>query len=141
MLLGTEKSGYELLKSTRDVFKSKKIVSIFQPHRVSRLNFLKERFTKCFKFADQVVLCPVYKAGENIKLKFNYTKFAKEIIKNSNVDLIMINSEKDLLKFAKSLGNKLIVGINSDKSVKLNKGKTRPYNKIHVRVKNLKQVF
>ena len=52
---------YELLKSTKDVFKAKKIVSIFQPHRVSRLNFLKKRFTKCFKFADQVVLCPVYK--------------------------------------------------------------------------------
>ncbi len=106
---------YELLKSTRDVFKSKKIVSIFQPHRVSRLNFLKERFTKCFKFADQVVLCPIYKAGENIKLKFNYTKFAKEIIKNSNVDLIMINSEKDLLKYAKQniYGDKIVIAMGA----------------------------
>ena len=56
------------------------------------------------------MLCPVYKAGENIKLKFNYNKFAKEIIKNSNVDLIMINNEKDLLKLVKQniYGDKIV---------------------------------
>ena len=32
------------------------------------------------------------------------------------------------LKFAKSLGDKLIVGINSDKTVKMLKGKDRPIN-------------
>ena len=65
----------ELLKSTRNVYGSKKIISVFQPHRISRLNSLKKRFTKCFKFADQVLLCPIYKAGENIKLKFTPFRF------------------------------------------------------------------
>ena len=32
----------ELLKSTREVYKSQKIISIFQPHRISRLNSLKK---------------------------------------------------------------------------------------------------
>ena len=61
------------------------------------------------------MLCPVYKAGENIKLKFNYNKFAKEIIKNSNVDLIMINNEKDLLKFAKQniYGDKIVIAMGA----------------------------
>ncbi len=105
----------ELLKSIREVFKLKKIVSIFQPHRISRLNSLKKRFTKCFKYSDQVLLCPIYKAGENIKLKFDYYKFAEEIIKNSNVDLIMINSEKELLKFAKQniYGNKIVIAMGA----------------------------
>ena len=66
--------------------------------------------------------------------------FKKKIVFANGVFDILHSGHIDLLKFAKSLGNKLIVGINSDKSVKLNKGKTRPYNKIHVRVKNLKQL-
>ena len=106
---------YELLKSTKNVYKSKKIISVFQPHRISRLNTLKKRFTKCFKFSDQVILCPIYKAGESLKLKFNYLKFAKEIIKNSKVDLIMINSEKELAKFAKQniYGNNIVIGMGA----------------------------
>ena len=106
---------YELLKSTRAVYKSKKIISVFQPHRISRLNSLKKRFTKCFKFSDQVLLCPIYKAGENLKLKFDYFKFAKEIIKNSKVELVMINSEKELAKYAKHniYGNNIIIGMGA----------------------------
>jgi len=106
---------YELLKSTRTVYKSKKIISIFQPHRISRLNSLKKRFTKCFKFSNQVILCPIYKAGENLKLKFNYFKFAKEIIKNSKVELTMINNEKELAKYAKHniYGNNIVIGMGA----------------------------
>ena len=106
---------FELLKATREVYKSKKIISIFQPHRISRLNSLKDNFTKCFKFSDQVILCPIYKAGENIKLKFDYYKFAKEIIKNSNVDLFIINNENELAKFAKKniFGEKIVIGMGA----------------------------
>ncbi len=106
---------YELLKSTRAVYKSKKIISIFQPHRISRLNSLKKRFTKCFKFSDQVLLCPIYKAGENLKLKFDYINFAKEIIKNSRVELIIINNEKELAKYVKNniYGDKIVIGMGA----------------------------
>tara|TARA_R110002020_G_scaffold205635_2_gene410321 strand:- start:200 stop:592 length:393 start_codon:yes stop_codon:yes gene_type:complete len=34
----------------------------------------------------------------------------------------------EILKFAKSLGDYLIVGLNSDSSVKMNKGESRPIN-------------
>ena len=42
-----------------------------------------------------------------------------------------------LLKYAKSLGNKLIVGLNSDNSVKKLKGDQRHINNIKKRIKNL----
>ena len=35
----------------------------------------------------------------------------------------------ELLKYASSLGDKLIIGLNSDVSVKENKGLTRPFNR------------
>ena len=105
----------ELLRSVSTVYKSKKIISVFQPHRISRLNSLKQRFTRCFKFSDRVLLCPIYKAGENLKLKFDYFKFAKEIIKKSKVDLIIINNEKELAKYVKQniYGNNIVIGMGA----------------------------
>ena len=43
-----------------------------------------------------------------------------------------------LLKHAKSLGQKLIVAINSDQSVKKNKGNNRPINNVSIRKRQLK---
>jgi UDP-N-acetylmuramate--alanine ligase len=41
-----------------------KVISIFQPHRYSRLSNLFEDFSKCFKDADHVYVTEVYAAGE-----------------------------------------------------------------------------
>ena len=46
---------------------------------------------------------------------------------------------KRLITFSKNLGNKLIVAINSDKSVRKIKGKNRPYDKLKIRIKNLRK--
>lgn len=45
-----------------------------------------------------------------------------------------------LIKFCKKIGKKLIVAINTDESVKKIKGLKRPYNKLRVRIKNLKKI-
>ena len=49
------------------------------------------------------MLCPIYTAGEKIKLGFNYLNFAKEIIKNSKVNLFLVNNEFQLAKFLKKM--------------------------------------
>ena len=43
-------------------FIKKEIVCIFQPHRISRLKYLKTEFAKSFKKANTIILCPLYKA-------------------------------------------------------------------------------
>lgn len=43
---------------------SNKIVAIFQPHRYSRVKFLLEEFAGVFEGAEEVVLMPVFAAGE-----------------------------------------------------------------------------
>ena len=73
----------------------------FQPHRISRLKDLKEEFTYAFKNADLVILCPIFTAGEKIKLGFSYESFAKEIVKNSKVKLFMVENYFQLAKFLK----------------------------------------
>jgi len=105
----------EVLDGVREVYKKKEIVCIFQPHRISRLKNLQEEFSKSFKKADTIILCPIYKAGENIKLGFSYNNFAKKIIKNSKVKLILINNNLDLVKCVKQnvYGNKIVIGMGA----------------------------
>ena len=104
-----------VLDGIKNSYKDQEIVCIFQPHRISRLNLLKEKFITCFRDANTVILCPVYKAGENINLKFKYENFAKQIIKKSKTRLIMINNEKDLLKYVKQniFGKKIVIGMGA----------------------------
>ena len=104
-----------LLEGVKKVYKKEEVVCIFQPHRISRVKSLKNEFSKCFKKADTILLCPIYRAGENIKLGFSYQSFAKLLAKNSNVNLIMLNSEKDLKKLVKniSFGNKIFIAMGA----------------------------
>ena len=105
----------EVLDGVREVYKNKEIICIFQPHRISRLKNLQEEFSKSFKKADTVILCPIFKAGENIKLGFSYNSFAKKIIKKSNVKLILIKNNLDLAKYVKQniYGNKIVIGMGA----------------------------
>ena len=103
------------MEGVREVYKKKEIICVFQPHRISRLKNLSNEFSKSFKKANTVILCPIYKAGENIKLGFSYNSFAKKIIRNSKVKLIQINSNLDLIKYVKQniYGDKIVIGMGA----------------------------
>ena len=92
----------EVLKGVRTAYKKEEIICIFQPHRYSRLKDLRKEFSFSFKDSDIVILCPVYAAGEKIKLGFDYLNFAKDIIKRSNVKLFMVKDQYQLAKFIKN---------------------------------------
>ena len=105
----------EILKGIRAAYKKDEIICVFQPHRISRLKDLKKEFTQSFKKADIVILCPVYTAGEKIKLGFSYNNFAREIIKNSKVKLFLINDKYQLAKLIKQTiyGKKIVIGMGA----------------------------
>ena len=65
--------------------------------------------------ADTVLLCPIYKANEKLKLNFTYNSFAKLIIKNSNVKLIHVDHELQLRRFIKQnvFGEKIYIGMGA----------------------------
>jgi len=105
----------ELLNGVRKVYKNEEIICVFQPHRISRLKDLKKEFSLSFKNAHSVILCPIYTAGEKIKLGFSYHNFAKEIIKNSKVNVFLVNEENQLAKFVKQniYGKKIVIGMGA----------------------------
>jgi len=104
-----------VLDGVSKVYKGYGKVCIFQPHRISRLKDLKEEFSSAFKNADTVILCPIYTAGEKIKLGFDYNKFAKQIIENSKVKLFMVKDKFQLAKFLKKniYGKKIVIGMGA----------------------------
>ena len=106
---------YSVLEGIKKVANNKKITSVFQPHRFSRVNLLKKEFSKSFKFSDRVILCPVYAAGEKNNKKFDLIKFGKMISSNSNVDVIIINNEENFKNFFKKhlIRNEIIIGMGA----------------------------
>ena len=104
-----------VLQGIKKVFSKYEKVCIFQPHRISRLKDLKKEFSYAFKDADEVILCPIFTAGEKIKLGFQYLNFAKEIIKNSKVKLFMVENQFQIAKFVKQnfYGKKIVIGMGA----------------------------
>ena len=104
-----------VLDGVRKVYRGFEKVCIFQPHRISRLKDLRKEFSKAFENADIVILCPIYTAGEKLKLGFSYYKFAKEIIRYSKVKLFLVNDNYQLAKFIQSniYGKKIVIGMGA----------------------------
>ena len=106
---------FSVLEGIKKVSKNKKITSVFQPHRYTRVNSLKQEFSKSFKYSDRVILCPVYAAGEKTNKNFKLKNFGKMISNNSKVEVILIDNEKNLQNFFKKnlIKNEIIIGMGA----------------------------
>ena len=104
-----------ILDGMCNVSSKRKIISVFEPHRYSRVISLKEEFSKCFLKSDLVIICPLYSAGEKKNSKFNLIKFANLIAKNSKTKVIIVNSEKELSKYFKKnlISDEIIIGMGA----------------------------
>ena len=103
-----------VLSACKSNFANKRIVSIFQPHRYSRVTSLYDEFSKSFILSDLVVLCPIYAAGEKHTI-FDLHKFAKNISVKSNVPIVVIKDEFNLEVFLKKnlMKNDIVVSMGA----------------------------
>ena len=104
-----------ILEGVHNVNPERKIISVFEPHRYSRVTSLKQEFSKCFSKSELVIICPLYAAGEKRNTKFNLIKFANLISKNSKTQVIIVKNEIDLKKFFKKnlFDNEIIIGMGA----------------------------
>ena len=58
-----------ILDGVHNVNAKRKIISVFEPHRYSRVLSLKNEFSKCFSKSKLVIMCPLYAAGEKKKFQ------------------------------------------------------------------------
>ena len=90
-----------VINGARQVYKDRKIICVFQPHRYSRVKSLKYEFASSFRSIEAVVLCPVYSAGEKLKYNFNQDKFSQLISKKSKIQVINIKNPEELKNYFK----------------------------------------
>ena len=104
-----------ILEGVNNVNSKRKIISIFEPHRYSRVMSLKKEFSRCFSKSNLVIICPLYAAGEKRNFKFDLMKFANLIAKNSHTQVIIVRSEIELTKFLKKnlISNEIIIGMGA----------------------------
>jgi len=88
-----------VISGAREVYKNRKIICVFQPHRYSRVRALKKEFAFSFKSIDTVILCPVYAAGEKKKYDFDQDRFSKLISKKSKTQVVNIKNQNDLKNY------------------------------------------
>ena len=104
-----------ILESVRNVFKNKKIISVFEPHRYSRVLSLKKEFAKSFIKSDLVLLCPLYAAGEKRDTRYDQTNFGKLISKFSQTQVILLKDLREIRIYLKKnlFKNELIIGMGA----------------------------
>ena len=104
-----------ILEGVKNVYDDKKIISIFEPHRYSRVLSLKKEFAKSFINSKLVLLCPLYAAGEKRNPKYNIYDFAKLISKLSKTQVIIIHNYNDIEKYLKKnlTSNEIIIGMGA----------------------------
>ena len=104
-----------ILDGIKNVYNDRKIISVFEPHRYSRVLSLKNEFAKSFIKSDLVLVCPLYAAGEKKNFKYNHLNFAKLISKLSRTQVILIKDQKELEKYLKKnlIKNELIIGMGA----------------------------
>ena len=104
-----------ILDGVSNVYKDRKIISVFEPHRYSRVLSLKKEFAESFNKSNIVLLCPIYAAGEKINSKFNSFEFAKLISLKSKTQVIVIKDYKEIEKYFKKnlVSNEIIIGMGA----------------------------
>ena len=104
-----------ILDGVHKVNPKRKIISVFEPHRYSRVLSLKKEFSRCFSKSNLVLICPLYAAGERKNEKFDLIKFASLISKNSNTQVVIIRNNIELSRFLKKnlINNEIVIGMGA----------------------------
>ena len=86
------------LAAARLLAPKSKIISIFQPHRYSRIKDLFNDFCSCFNDADYVFLLDVYPAGEEPLKGFESNDLKNGLLKYGHKNVSYIESKKALIR-------------------------------------------
>ena len=91
-----------VLKAARQAYKGK-IVAVVQPHRFTRVESLFEEFCTAFNDADEVVVAPIYPAGEQPIDGISHETLAGGMRAHGHRNVHALDAEENLAKLIKSL--------------------------------------
>jgi len=80
------------LSAARQAWPDRRIVAVFQPHRYTRVRDLMDEFQRSFNSADLVVVCPVYRAGEQPLDGVNHERIAVGMVDHGHRGVTQVDS-------------------------------------------------
>ena len=106
------------IHTLRNIYKNKKLICIFEPHKYTRLQHSFKPFIKSLSAADAVITYKVFAAGE-IEIKgYTHVDLADEIYKSGFNDVEYLNKETDISRTVKKYcsGKTVIVFMGAGRS-------------------------
>jgi UDP-N-acetylmuramate--alanine ligase len=85
-----------VLKAARAMQGQGQIIAVCQPHRYTRLRDLFEEFSRCFDQADEVLVAPVYEAGESPIEGYDAESLVASIRRHGHRSVSLLDSLEDL---------------------------------------------
>ena len=86
-------------------FPNFKLITIFQPHRFSRLETMYKTLLSSLKSSDLILVCPVFKAGEEEKKEQTPEKIAEDIESFCNKKAKAVYNIKEVIEIINSVKN------------------------------------
>ncbi len=84
-----------VLKAARSVTTGR-VIAVKQPHRYTRVADLFDEFASCFAEADEVIMAPIYEAGEAPIEGVTHKTLAQAIIKTGHQNVSTIEGQEEL---------------------------------------------
>ena len=91
------------LKTLREMFPERKLITVFQPHTYTRTHTLFKEFSGCFHDADEVILTPIYAAREKNTLGIS----SEDLVKALEEKGVNARFKESLLDLAEELKEEL----------------------------------
>lgn len=82
------------LHGLREVFRNKRLVAVYQPHRYSRVKDCKGSFGKIFEDADELIVTDIYSAGETPIQGLDGRSIVEEVLDESRVSAVFVSKER-----------------------------------------------
>ena len=79
--------------SSLKLITKKKIITVFEPHRYSRLSEMFEQFLYSLRYSDEIFILPVYTAGEKRINKIDSVYFFNKLRKKYKNKFIYLSSD------------------------------------------------
>ncbi|MDT7880584.1 MAG: UDP-N-acetylmuramate--L-alanine ligase [Candidatus Hydrothermia bacterium] len=96
-----------VIKTARIYF-NKKLIVVFQPHRYTRTKFLYNEFASVLSKSDEIILLPIYSAGEKPILGISSELIYNKLL-NYNTNAKLLSSKEEAFDYLKNYKNSDVV--------------------------------
>jgi UDP-N-acetylmuramate--alanine ligase len=80
------------LQAAKNAWPGQRVTAVFQPHRYTRVRDLYDDFLRCFNDATEVLVCPVYRAGEQPIPGLDHHKIASGLVDHGHRGVTAVES-------------------------------------------------